>query len=50
MSLNYKRDVCDMCFNIPHEISFSFIDHWLIVHHVCVVAQSIIREHLLIFN
>lgn len=29
---------------IPYELSAGFIDHWLIVHHICVVAKGVVRK------
>lgn len=36
--------------NLPDEISLGFIDRWLVVCHVCVVAEGIFREQFSIFN
>lgn len=37
-------------FSLPYKFPLCFIDHRLIVNHVCVVAQGVIREQFLIFK
>ena len=36
--------------SLPYKIPLGFIDHRLIVHHVCVVAKGVVREQFLILN
>lgn len=35
---------------VPYKLPLCFVDHRLIVNHVCVVAKGIIREQILIFE
>lgn len=37
-------------FSVPYKLPLCFIDHRLIVNHVCVVAKGIIREQIFIFK
>lgn len=35
---------------VPHELSAGFINHRFIIHHICMITESIVRKILLFIN